>query len=81
MSAEYVRGRYNVPAKVGQRVVMDGRPGVIVSFPGQYVGVRFDGERHTSQCHPTWRMTYGGTEITEAMLDQETGRVTVEVQR
>jgi len=30
--------------------------GVIVSFPGQYVGVRFDGEKRTSRCHPTWRL-------------------------
>lgn len=31
--------------------------GVIVSFPGQYVGVRFDGEKRTSPCHPTWRLS------------------------
>lgn len=58
MSAKYVRDYYGVPAKVGMKVEMDGKPGVIVSFPEQYVGVRFDGERRTSRCHPTWRMTY-----------------------
>jgi len=57
MSAEYVRRTYGVAFKVGDRVVMDGRPGVVVSFPDQYVGVRFDGEKHTSRCHPTWRLT------------------------
>lgn len=30
--------------------------GVVVSFPGQYVGVRFDGEKYTSPCHPTWHL-------------------------
>jgi len=32
------------------------RHGVVVSFPGQYVGVRFDGEKRASRCHPTWRL-------------------------
>ena len=27
-----------------------------MSFPGHYLGVRFDGERHTSRAHPTWRV-------------------------
>lgn len=56
MSAAYVRGYYAVDYKVGDRLVVDGRPGVLVSFPDQYLGVRFDGERHTSRCHPTWRV-------------------------
>lgn len=38
------------------------RQGVIVSFPGAYVGIRFDGEKHTSRCHPTWQL---GTEESE----------------
>ena len=57
MSATYVREHYAVDFKRGDRVLMDGKPGVVVSFPGQYVGVRFDGEKHTSRCHPTWRLT------------------------
>lgn len=56
MSAEYVRRYYGVDFKRGDRVTVDGRPGVIVSFPDQYLGVRFDGERHTSRAHPTWRV-------------------------
>ena len=56
MSAEYVRRTYGVDFKVGDRVTVDGRPGVVVSFPGQYVGVRLDGQKHTSRCHPTWRL-------------------------
>lgn len=56
MSADYVRRTYGVDFKRGDRVLVDGRPGFIVSFPSQYLGVRFDGESHTSRCHPTWRV-------------------------
>lgn len=61
MSAAYVRAYYGVDFKRGDRVTVDGRPGVVVSFPGQYVGVRLDGERHTSRCHPTWRLNHAPT--------------------
>ena len=61
MSAAYVRTYYGVDYKRGDRVVVDGRHGVVVSFPGQYVGVRFDGETFTSHCHPTWRMEHEAT--------------------
>lgn len=56
MSAEYVRRHYGVSYKRGDRVTVEGRAGVIVSFPGQYLGVRFDGETITSRCHPTWKV-------------------------
>ena len=56
MSAEYVRRYYGVDFKRGDRVTVDGKPGTVVSFPDQYVGVRFDGERHTERCHPKWRI-------------------------
>ena len=56
MSAEYVRRTYGVTAKRGDRVTVNGRAGTIVSFPGAYLGVRFDGQKHTSRCHPTWRV-------------------------
>lgn len=56
MSAEYVRRYYGVDYKRGDRLTVDGRPGVLVSFPGQYLGVRFDGEKRTSICHPTWQV-------------------------
>lgn len=58
MSAEYVRRYYGVPAKRGMRVIVNGNLGTIVSFPGQYIGVRFDGEKHVERCHPTWRVIY-----------------------
>lgn len=62
MSAEYVRRTYGVTYKVGDRLTVDGRPGVLVSFPDQYLGVRFDGDKHTSRCHPTWRVSHQFTE-------------------
>jgi hypothetical protein len=58
VSAEYVRRFYGVPAKRGQRVTVEGRPGIVASFPGQYIGVRFDGEKSTTRCHPTWEVDY-----------------------
>lgn len=56
MSAAYVRNAYGVDFKRGERVAVDGKPGTIVSFPDQYLGVRFDGEKHTERCHPKWRV-------------------------
>lgn len=58
MSAQYVRDYCGVPASRNMRVEVDGRPGEIVSFPGAYIGVRFDDDNHTHPCHPTWRVTY-----------------------
>ncbi|MFD6093417.1 hypothetical protein ACFWGN_14965 [Oerskovia sp. NPDC060338] len=75
MSAKYVRTRYAVDYKVGERMTLHDhaacpapdtgrcaetshdRHGVLVSFPQQYLGVRFDGEKRTSRCHPTWRIS------------------------
>ena len=57
MSAEYVRRYYGVDYKRGDRVTVDGMPGAIVSFPGQYLGVRFDeAPKVTHLVHPTWRV-------------------------
>lgn len=58
MTAEYVRRIYGVAYKVGDRLIVDGRHGKLVSFPDQYLGVRFDGENFTSRCHPTWRVSH-----------------------
>lgn len=57
MSAEYVRNTYKVDYQRGDRVTVDGRPGTIVSFPDQYLGVRFDtAPAVTVRAHPTWRV-------------------------
>lgn len=61
MSMEYIRRTYGVPAKRGMRVVIDGKPGRIVSSMGGYLRVRLDGELRPSNYHPTWRVEYPKT--------------------
>ena len=57
MSAEYVRRYYGVNYKRGDRLVVDGNPGTLVSFPQQYLGIRFDETPHmVHRAHPTWRV-------------------------
>ncbi|WP_421717461.1 hypothetical protein [Algiphilus sp.] len=57
----YVRNAYNVPAEIGRRVTVDGRPGVIAEDLGNYIGVLFDDCKPSDiqPCHPTWRVEYG----------------------
>jgi len=59
---DYIRSYYGVPACVGRRVTVDGRPGVIAKDQGHYIGVLFDSDKpkHISCCHPTWRVEYQG---------------------
>lgn len=54
----YIRSAYNVPAKRGMRVTIDGRSGVITGSCQAYLRVRFDGEKSSRFCHPTWRVVY-----------------------
>ena len=57
MSAKYVRDYYAVDYKVGDRLTVDGMPGVLVSFPGPYLGIRFDDYPKITKCaHPAWRV-------------------------
>ena len=62
MSADFVRKTYGVPAKRGGRVRFNYREtheGTIVSFPGPYIGVRFDEDPgRTVKLHPTWNVEY-----------------------
>lgn len=58
MSAEYVRRYYGVDFKRGERLELldhrlrpTGRVGLLLSFPQQYLGIRFDGENFTSRVH------------------------------
>ena len=62
MDCEYVKKNYGVPAEIGRRVVVDGKPGVIAADRGHHIGVNFDDEKpgDISPCHPTWRVEYGG---------------------
>lgn len=61
MSCEYVQEHYGVPAAIGRRVVVSGKPGIIAADRGHYIGVNFDSDRpsHISNCHPTSDVEYG----------------------
>jgi len=66
MAYKYVREAYGVDPNPGQRITMDGKPGTIVRPTGdpQYLRVRFDGQKHVSNVHPTWRVDYAPVEST-----------------
>jgi len=53
---DYIRRTYGVPAKVGGKVMFEGRPGVIVGSHGPYLKIRIDG--HVRNYHPTWHLVY-----------------------
>lgn len=58
---KYVRDTYNVPAEIGRRVVIDGRPGIIAEDRGHYIGVNFDNAKPgvVANVHPMWKIVYG----------------------
>jgi len=60
MDCQYVQKYYGVPACIGRRVKIDGKPGVIAEDRGAYIGVLFDGDKpnNISPCHPAWRVEY-----------------------
>lgn len=61
MKLEYIQRTCGVPAEIGRRVKMDGRPGIIAADRGNYVGVNFDADKPgvIKNCHPVWKMEYG----------------------
>ena len=61
MSCEYVRATYGVPAEIGRRVIVNGKPGIIAADKGHYIGVNFDSDKPgvVLNAHPTWRVRYG----------------------
>lgn len=61
MNCEYVRQYYGVPAVIGRRVSINGKPGVIAADRGHYIGVNFDSDKPGVICnaHPTWMAEYG----------------------
>ncbi len=61
MDFQYVRSTYGVPAEAGRRIVMDGKPGIIVEDRGHHLGVNFDADPigRIVSVHPTWEMQYG----------------------
>lgn len=62
MSLEYIRKTYGVSAKRKGEVRYSGelvpKLGTIVGSNGQYLRVRFVGEKHTRLLHPTWKVEY-----------------------
>jgi hypothetical protein len=57
VNAEYVRRYYGVDYKKNDRLTIDGKPGTLVTFPGQYLGIRFDDRQNRIvPAHPTWRV-------------------------
>ena len=62
MSFEYVKEYYQVSARIGMGVEVNGRSGVIIADRGHYIGVNFDDEKpgQISNCHPTWECIYTG---------------------
>lgn len=61
MSAcQYVRDTYSVPACIGRRVKVNGRPGVIAEDRGHHIGVNFDYCKpgDVRPAHPTWEVEY-----------------------
>ena len=61
MSCEYVREYYNVPAEIGRKVTVGGKPGIITEDRGHYIGVVFDNDPklRVLNCHPTSDVIYG----------------------
>jgi hypothetical protein len=61
MAYDYIRRSYGVDGKIGQRVTVNGKTGVIVRPQGDpsHFQVRFDGQKHTVPCHPTWKLELG----------------------
>lgn len=56
----YVRIHYGVPAEIGRRVTVSGRPGIITAGRGQYIGVTFDDAKpwRIENAHPTSEVEY-----------------------
>lgn len=61
MNCEYVRTHYGVPAEIGRRVVINGKPGIIAEDRGNYIGVTFDCDPPGTvlNAHPTSEVEYG----------------------
>jgi hypothetical protein len=55
---DYIRSHYRVPVHANMRITVDGHPGEIVGFTGQYLLVLREGEKQPVAAHPTWRVDY-----------------------
>lgn len=56
---EYIRQHYNVPARIGGRIVYNGHAGVIRGdSAGQYLLAELDNYPEPVILHPTWNVSY-----------------------
>lgn len=62
MNCEYVRQHYHVPACIGRRVMVYGKPGIIAEDRGHYIGVNLDTDKPSAvnNYHPTDEVEYLG---------------------
>jgi hypothetical protein len=62
MICSYVQQYYGVPAEIGRRVLVYGKPGVIAEDRGHYIGVNLDEDKPGRVCsyHPTDGVVYLG---------------------
>lgn len=62
MNFQYVIENYGVPAAIGRRVIVSGKPGVIAADRGHYIGVNFDADKPGAiiNAHPTSEVEYLG---------------------
>ena len=62
MNCEYVSKYYGVPACIGRRVMVYGKPGIISEDRGNYIGVTLDTDKpgRVSNYHPTDQVEYLG---------------------
>ena len=66
MAYAYIRRTYAVDPQPGQRITLNGKPGVIVRPQGDpaHLRVRFDGQKHVVNVHPTWEVDYAPAALT-----------------
>ena len=60
MKLEYIQKNYGVPAEIGRRVNVYGKPGIIAADRGHYIGVNFDTDKPgvIKNAHPTSEVKY-----------------------
>ena len=76
-SLTYVKEKYGVPVKRGQRVRVSkgrGAEGVVTCGDAQYVRVRLDGEKRSGRYHPL-DLDYGDGVAPQDRLDAHNARI------
>lgn len=60
MNCEYVREYYGVPAEIGRRITVSGKPAIITADRGHYIGVTLDSDKPgvVRNAHPTSEVVY-----------------------